>query len=217
MNASSLPDWPLPQGVEALLTTEPDDSVLTSDEHRRLASFRHVERRRQFILGRTAARTLAAAHLGCAPAEVPLSLGDDGAPRLDGSYVSIAHGGRREASVGAAALADRAVGIDVEAVAPRRLDLWARILRPEERPLLDALGGPTDSAQTLLWTLKEAVLKAQRTGFRAGGRSVRLDLSAGGVPPEEGEATAASDAGDWRLCYGRVGELWVAVAWADSE
>ena len=213
---SSLRDWPLPQGVEVLITTEPDDSVLTSDERRRLATFRHVDRRRQFVLGRTAARRLAAARLGCAPAAVLLSLDDDGAPHLGDAFVSIAHGGRGDAAVGAAALADRAVGIDVEVVARRRPDLWTRILRSEEQSLLDALGGPTDDAQTLVWTLKEAVLKAQRTGFRAGGRSVRLDLHADGAPPEVGDATAASDQGDWRLRFGRIGVVWVAVAWEAS-
>ena len=199
----------MPRGVEALLTTEPDDSVLTDEERTRAETFGHEGRRRQFVLGRTAARRLAAARLGCLPAQVPLSFDDDGAPRLGGGFVSIAHGGRGASSVGAAAVADRAVGIDVERVAPRRPDLWTRLLRPEERPVLDALGGPTDEAQTLLWTLKEAVLKAQRTGFRAGARSVHLHL---GPAPEA--ATARSGGGAWGLRYRRVDDLWVAVAWA---
>ena len=55
------------------------------------------------------------------------------------------------------------------------------MLRDDERPALDALGGPTDDAQTLLWSMKEAVLKGQRTGLRAGARSVRLTLDT--APP----------------------------------
>ena len=111
-------DWTLPPGVDAVLTSEPDGSVLTDAERARWASFGHADRRRQFVLGRTAARALGARRLRCAPAEVPLGLGEDGAPTLDGAFVSIAHGGRGEDAVGAAALADRAVGVDVEAVAP---------------------------------------------------------------------------------------------------
>ncbi len=204
-------DWPVPQDVEIVYTTEEDVSVLTPDERARLATFGHAGRRRQFVLGRTAARTLAARRLGCAPAAVPLVVGADGAPHLDGAFVSIAHGGRGAAAVGVAALADRAVGVDVEAVGPRRPDLWTRILRPDERPLLDALGGPTDDVQTLLWTLKESVLKAQRTGFRAGGRSVRLALDV-----EAGTASAASRHGRWRLAFRPLDGLWLAVAWSES-
>lgn len=195
-------------------TAEEDISVLSEEEQSRLDTFGHPARRRQFALGRTAARTLAATRLGCPPRDVPLTVGTDGAPRVAGGYISIAHGGRGPDLLGAAALADRPVGIDVERVAPRRPDLWTRILRPDEHDLLDALGGPTDTVQTLLWTLKEAVLKAQRTGFRAGGQSVRLSLDVERLADGTGGAT--SEHGDWRLAFQRVDELWLAVAW-DAE
>ena len=208
--------WALPPGLAARLARTPDASALTAPERARLAAFGHADRRRQFALGRTAARTLAAERLGVAPRDVPLAVGPDGAPEVAGACVSIAHTGRAGDAAALAAVADGPVGVDLERVAPRRPDLWTRILTPAERPLLDALGGPTDDAQTLLWTLKEAVLKAQRTGFRAGGRSVTLALDADGAPPDRGLATAASGAGAWRVAFGRDGDLWLAVAWADS-
>ncbi len=195
-------------------TSREDVSVLSPSELSRLATFGHAGRRRQFVLGRTAARTLVASRFGCAPHEVSLTVGEDGAPRVEGGFVSIAHGGRGDALVGAAALAARPVGLDVERVAPRRPDLWTRILRPEEYALLDALGGPTDDVQTLLWALKESVLKAQRTGFRAGGRSVRLALDTAHLA-EAGAGGAVSEHGAWRLAYRRLDDLWLAVAWSD--
>lgn len=177
-------------------------------------AFRHPDRRRQFALGRTAARTLAAARLGLDPVAVPLSVGTDGAPDLPGLHVSIAHTARGEHAAALAAVGEQPVGVDLERVAPRRPDLWRRILTPEEYAVLDALGGPTDDAQTLLWTLKEAVLKGQRTGFRAGGTSVRIRLGADGVPPARGLATAtARESGGWTVAFGREDDLWVAIAW----
>ncbi len=218
--------WSFPPGLSARLVGAGavDPAVLSASERARLAGFGHDARRRQFVLGRAAARALAARRLGVAPADVDLGVGEDGAPEIPGAHVSIAHTGRTGPAAALAAVADGPVGVDLERVGPRRPDLWTRILRPDERPLLDALGGPTDDAQTLLWTLKEAVLKAQRTGFRAGGRSVRLALDepsfqhaqARRAPPDRGLATAASGAGGWRVAFGREGRLWLAVAWADA-
>ena len=216
-------EWGFPQGLEARLVraselaADPADgrgAPLTPGERARLAAFGHADRRRQFALGRLSARTLAASRLGGEPAGVPLGVAADGAPTLPGAHVSIAHTGRGLGTAALAAVADRPVGVDLEAVGPRRPDLWRRILTAEERPLLEALGGPTDDAQTLLWCLKEAVLKGQRTGLRAGGRSVVLGLDAAGGAPHRGWARALSGvSGAWDVAFGREGALWVAVAW----
>lgn len=209
-------EWGFPVGLGARLATAADARApaLSDAERARLATFGHPDRRRQFALGRTAARTLAAARLAVAPEAVPLAVGADGAPELPGLHVSIAHTARADRVAALAAVASGPVGVDLERVAPRRPDLWRRILTPAEHALLDALGGPTDDAQTLLWTLKEAVLKGQRTGFRAGGRSVRLALDADGGPPDRGHARAeAEGSGAWTVAFGREGDLWLAVAW----
>ena len=205
--------WRLPSGLAARLVDAPEASCLSADERVRMASFGHADRRRQFMLGRRAARTLAAERLGLAPDAVPLTVGADGAPELPGLVVSIAHTGRNTQTAALAAVADVPVGVDLERVAARRPDLWRRILAPEEHALLDALGGPTDDAQTLLWTLKEAVLKGQRTGFRAGGQSVRMALDADGAPPDLGRATATARGATWHVTFGRQQDLWLAVAW----
>ena len=212
---------PLPRGLSVALSrgrAEPD--ALSAAERERMAAFASADRRVRFALGRQAARGLAGARLGCAPAEVPLWVGPDGAPRLDGAFLSISHAGRGGHATAAAALGDRPVGVDVEVVAPRHPALWRRMLRDDERPVLDALGGPSDEAQTLLWSMKEAVLKGQRTGLRAGARSVRLALD-GPAPPDSGAAGGgavawAEASGAWGLRYGRVGALWLVVAWAEG-
>ncbi len=193
-----------------------DAAGLSADERTRLNTFSHADRRRGFVLGRAAARALLADRLGMAPADVPLAVADDGAPIVGGApglCVSIAHAGRGTAAVGVAAVAAGAVGVDAEPIRPRRPDLWRRILRDDEHALLDRLGGPTDRAQTLLWSLKEAVLKGQRTGLRAGARSVRLSMDDGG---ETGSAVADAS-GAWRLAWTDAGGMWITVAWAGGR
>ena len=209
-------EWALPNGLSARLVTEADDPLpaLPETERVRMASFGHPSRRSQFALGRLAARSLAANRLGLDPRVVPLAVAEDGAPTLPDLSVSIAHTGRAGTVAALAAVADRTVGVDLERIAPRRPDLWRRILTDDERPLLARLGGPTDEVQTLLWTLKEAVLKAQRTGFRAGGKSVHLSIGHRGGPGRGGLASATSGAGEWQISFGRQGDLWLAVAWS---
>ncbi len=199
----------LPPHVAVALATLPEAHVLSSDERARMEAFASAERRLAFALGRTAARRLLAERLGLDPDVVPLRVAADGAPTVPGATVSIAHTGRGAAAVGVASVSDAPVGIDAERVAPRRADLWRRILAPDEHGLLDALGGPTDDTQTLLWTLKESVLKGQRTGFRAAAQSVALTLHG------EGRASAVSPtSGAWDIAYARLGEAWLTVAWA---
>ena len=190
---------------------------LSDAERTRLASFGSADRRVRFALGRRAARTLAAERLGCDAADVPLRIGADGAPRLDGAHLSIAHAGRGGDAVGAAALADRPVGVDVEPIRPRHPALWRRILRDDERPVLDGMGGATDAAQTLLWSMKEAVLKGQRTGLRAGARSVRLTLDRPARLDAGGAAAVSEASGAWRLAYADLGGLWLVVAWSATS
>ena len=203
------PGLRIPASISVAVATRPDAGLLSADEHARMAGFASAERRLGFALGRTAARTLLAERLGGHAAQVRLSVAADGAPEAPGAAISIAHTGKDDAAVGVAAVAGGPVGIDVERVAPRQPDLWRRILAPAEHGLLERLGGPTDAVQTLLWALKESVLKGQRTGFRAAAQSVVLTLG------EDSRARADSTtSGAWEIAYIRLGDAWLAVAWA---
>ncbi len=88
--------WGLPPGLRARLATDLDDvgAALTGAEAARRDGFGHANRRRQFELGRLAARTVAGERLGVEPRSVPLAVGADGAPGVAGHHVSIAHTGR---------------------------------------------------------------------------------------------------------------------------
>ena len=188
--------------------------MLSPEERERLASFAHPDRRIGFVLGRTAARTLIGEALGVAPEDAPLAVAESGAPVVTLApeaaplFVSIGHAGRGE-PIGGAALASVPVGLDLERITRRHPDLWRRMLAPEEHALLDAMGGPTDEAQTLAWSLKEAVLKGCQTGLRAGMRSITLmDVDAA----RQRLAARDGSGGLWRLRYERRGDVWVSVA-----
>ena len=191
-----------------------DPGDLSGADRARLRLFASPERRRQFALGRLAVRRLVGEAEGLAPAAVELAIDDGGAPRVPTGYVSIAHGGRGFGAIGLAAYARRPVGVDAESIGPRHPGLAARILRDDEADGVRQLDAAPDVSLTLVWVLKEAVLKGQRTGLRAGARSVRIEE----VALASGRARLASDvSGRWSVWFERRGDLWLAVALADAE
>lgn len=152
-------------------------ALLPPVERARLQSFGHAGRRREFVLGRAAARTLLAERLGTAPREVPLVVAPDGGVEVEGAdlHLSIAHSGPHAvAAVGA-----RRLGVDLERIAPRHPGLARFLLHPEERASFEALALDHTRSCILYWTLKEATLKAMRTGFRTSPKKLRLDVDLG--------------------------------------
>jgi phosphopantetheinyl transferase len=189
----------------------PDTGTLSSEERARLADFGSRRRRDSFALGRIAARQLLGEWLGIRAQDVPLVVAPDGACDVEVAdlRVSIAHTATVHETVAVAAVADRALGVDVEMLGPRREDLYTRILSPDEYPLLGQVRD--DHPQVVLWALKEAVLKARRSGFRCAARDVRLQLDpdAGG-----GLATIAGSGERWELRYEVRGEVVISIAYA---
>lgn len=185
-------------------------AALSVAEQEQAAAFGSERRRRTFVLGRATARRLLAAQLDLAPAEVPLQVAPDGAPGVPASpwQVSIAHTITEAQVLAAAAVAARPVGVDLEWIRPRRPDLYRYILHPDEYGLLEQLPFGHDAAQVLLWALKEATLKALRTGFRLSPKKLRLT-----VEPERQAATVRMEDGTtWTLRYDEHDGCFLAVA-----
>lgn len=180
--------------------------LLSKEEQARWEEFAFEKRRREFLLGRVAARTLLSERLGLAPEAVPLQTASDGAVEVvgNGCAVSIAHSGDEAA----AAVAPRAVGVDLERIAPRRRGIERFIFHPKERDLPRKLPLARADALTLCWAVKEATLKALRTGLQLMPSKLRLDLDlAARAAIVEVEAR-----GIWQVRFDRRGDFYLAVA-----
>ena len=149
-------------------------AALTADERLYMASLRLEKRRREFVAGRWVTRSLAATVLDAGgPLGVPLNVRDDGSLELTGVpfSVSLAH-----SRIGVVAAISRGVevGIDLEEIKPRSPDLLRFVLHDSEYALLEKLPIDRDRKLILMWTLKEAVLKGMRTGFRCSPKKLRV-------------------------------------------
>lgn len=191
---------------------ESDIKCLSDDEKARHAAFGHSDRRAGFLLGRKAAKALAREALGAHNDAAIIEVRDDGSPTIPNSQfeVSISHAGSGDQVHALAALASRRIGVDMEAIVPRREDLYKRILYPDEYGLLDVEGLEHNEAQVLLWSLKESVLKGLRTGFRRSARTIHLDDLSNGT----GHAHVG-DGPSWHLRYAKVGAFWATIAFLD--
>jgi phosphopantetheinyl transferase len=94
-----------------------------------------------------------------------------GAPEIKGRpdlRCSLSHA----VGCGAGAVSDHAVGIDLEWIKPRDISLHSVIAGDTEWGVLPVLS--EEESITLLWTIKESVLKATRQGFAISPTHARL-------------------------------------------
>ncbi len=187
--------------------TDPPLDTLSADEQARLAGFGSPKRRREFALGRDVARRLVAEQTEARPEDVSLRVAEDGAPEAEGLHLSLAHASTDALVLAVAAVSPLPVGVDLEVVRPRRPDLYRYVLHPEEHGLIETLPYGHDAAQVLLWALKEATLKAMRTGFRVSPKALRF-----AAPPFEGVAVLRHEHTFWDLRFAEHEGCFVAVA-----
>lgn len=120
------------------------------------------------------------------------------------AVLSLSHSGGH--AICAQAPAGWKLGADLEHMRPRdvpRLADW--VCSPAEAAALAALDGDAQREHFyLLWTLKEAFIKAANLDFPADMASVGLAPGAGG------EWRLNAPAGAWRACSWRVGGAWMA-------
>jgi 4'-phosphopantetheinyl transferase len=141
----------------------PGYAGLSAEEAIRAAGIAKPLRRRQFVAGRRLLRTMLAQVLGGRPEDLALDAAAGLPPRLASRpdlHLSVSHSGEWVA----AAIADRPVGIDIEALGARRdPERFARwVCSPEEFAAWCACGR-TEADDLLIahWTRKEAWLKRE--------------------------------------------------------
>jgi 4'-phosphopantetheinyl transferase len=182
-------------------------SSLVADERARAERFRHRMAREHFVAGRGALRQLLGALLHMEPSRVPLVAAASGKLSCPGGPgFSVAHSG----GLVLVALAMGAeVGVDVERIEARTnlAQVVSRMFTEREAAALArARTGEGEAAERLaffqLWTLKEAVLKADGRGLSLAMSSFEVigDVAlvgsrkffAVGVPLTEGFAAAVA-------------------------
>jgi 4'-phosphopantetheinyl transferase len=183
---------------------------LSQEEGACVASFGSAKRRREFVAGRAAARRLLADCLDVPPERVPLRRAEDDAVDVVGAdwRVSISHSGPHAL----AACARHPIGVDLEHIEPRDPAIERFLFAPEDRGLIEELPYDSDAALILCWALKEAVLKARRTGFRTSPKGLLLHVQS----ERETALIEGTDAGRWTCLFARLDDYWGAVAYPEA-
>jgi 4'-phosphopantetheinyl transferase len=144
------------------------DALLADDERARQRSFVSPELQRRFLAARAGLRTLLGRHLDLDPRRLSFATNEFGKPRLAGNdqvHFNLSHCEERAVL----AISDAAeVGIDLERERPiEHVDLAKRYFHPNEVAAITASRDEAEQRRAffLVWTLKEAVVKALGTGL----------------------------------------------------
>lgn len=152
------------------------ESFLQDEEKEYLARYRHFKDRYNSLLGAVMAKRMESKVVETTP---PLFHNKQGKPYLKDSHkhISISHTGRMVA----VALSSDKVGIDLELINPNSFDhsTLELFLSDKELQLVQDYNGDPKIVTTL-WTLKEAYLKLEGTGFIQDPREYTFSFKRGG-------------------------------------
>jgi 4'-phosphopantetheinyl transferase len=171
-------DWAMPDGRRPGLDHRAIDiwrinlrelpdrlTLLSPDEQARAQRFRYATDRSDFIAARATLRRLLGSYLKRAPEQLEFGYGPQGKPTIAGLEFNLSHAAGWAL---VAVSADRAVGVDLEAIRPVAdlAGLTARFFNSAEHAAIEQL--PLDQREAAFfryWTCKEAYLKATGTGL----------------------------------------------------
>jgi 4'-phosphopantetheinyl transferase len=193
-------------------------ALLSDDEGVRKRSFVSPELRRRFGAARAGLRTLLGRHLDRDPRGLAFATNEFGKPRLAGDgqiHFNLSH--CEEQAV--LAISDAELGIDLERERPiEHVDLAKRYFHPHEVTAITAPRDETEQRRAffLVWTLKEAVVKALGTGLSTpldsfevtiGASTPRLPVAPEGAPQTWWLHAAMADGYCCALAVPGVGEV----------
>ena len=194
-------------------------ALLSDDEGVRQRSFVSPELRRRFLAARAGLRTLLGRHLDRDPRSLAFATNEFGKPRLAGDghvHFNLSHSEQR--AVLAISVAAE-VGIDLERERPiEHVDLAKRYFHPNEVAAITASHDETEQRRAffLIWTLKEAIVKALGTGLSTpldsfevaiGTSTPGLAFAPEGAPQTWWLHAAMADGYCWALAVPGVGEV----------
>jgi 4'-phosphopantetheinyl transferase len=182
--------WSLQAGA---LVGDDAQALLSTDERARQQSFVSPELRRRFLAARAGLRTLLGRHLDLDPRSLSFATNEFGKPLLAGHaqvHFNLSHCEERAVL----AIGNAEIGIDLERERPiEHIDLAKRYFHPHEVAAITASRDEAEQRRAffLVWTLKEAVVKALGTGLSTpldsfevaiGGSKPRLTVAPEGAP-----------------------------------
>jgi 4'-phosphopantetheinyl transferase len=172
---------PLGWLTRSLADVPAGDRWLGPRERRVLAGLRVDKRRRDWQLGRCAAKAAVAAWLAVPAERIEILATSDGAPAayIDGeaARVAISLSHRAERALAVVADAGCEVGCDLEVVEPRSRAFVGEWLAAAEQAIVaTAVGGERHRLANLMWTAKEAAAKVRREGLRLDVRHAVTEL-----------------------------------------
>lgn len=157
-----------------LRTADADERLLAHPERLRARRFKDAAARQRFVQTRTALRCVLGRSTGRAPSQIRFSEAAGCKPRLHPPAAALDFNVTHTDGLALIAIADRPVGVDVEAKTGALDPGIAQVICSTAE--LEHLGecDPVDRATALLrlWTRKEAALKADGRGFRCEPRLV---------------------------------------------
>lgn len=192
----------------------------SEEERARGARFRFARDRDRYLAGRGLLREILANYLGAEPGQLSLGQGSHGKPFVAGQEdlrFNVSHAG---ASMLVAVADAREVGVDIEHVATDVSveELADTILSRPELRILNGLGRESSQAAFLvLWTRKEAYLKADGRGLSLPPRHIDVSSPEGAVALFDeltGEWTSSSR---WTLQTPAVGPHHVSAVAAEGR
>jgi 4'-phosphopantetheinyl transferase len=197
---------------------------LTFHERARYEGFRFDKRRRDWLLGRWAAKIALLGVSGLPERDIKrfeIASAPNGAPlpRLDGrpyqARLSLSHSNNRAFSTVSAGT--RALGCDIELVEPRSEVFVETYFTESERVHVERTSPLfRDSLVTKIWSAKESTLKALRTGLQADTRSVEV-IDNGDCAGADWDIarTIVADAGEFSCLWRLDGQFVLSIVTRD--
>lgn len=164
------------------LLADPNQDFLAPQERQRLAQMKIEKRRKEWLLGRITAKALLTSE-GLPFAGQPLSSIEidnhpEGAPYISNTQGSgnISIGHRDDIAVAAFTPQNNIrLGIDLETIETREMNFVEDFFTKVEADYTQSLAGEIQSVwTTLVWSAKEAILKAWQKGLRLDTRSIEI-------------------------------------------
>jgi 4'-phosphopantetheinyl transferase len=176
------------------------EATLSQDERARASRFRFESDQKHFIAARGILRNLLGRYLNELPSAIEFSYGPHGKPalRLQGANTPVSFNLSHSHGLALLAFSDMSeVGIDLEQVRPNFAvdEIAERFFSPREIAECCALP-PEHRAERffLLWTRKEAYIKA-----RGGGLQISLDSFSFSLAPGQHETLQSDDSWRWSV------------------